>query len=101
MVKPYLAQPEAFLCRIRNQFHLMTRHLFMRFVIDSFNLAVVLQLSDHTPEIDDCARGKIDILPRRGQNVFRQQNFGNGVCHEFESPVTFYFLRCCNKGDPK
>ena len=40
---------------IGNQFHLVLGHFRVRFVIDSLNLAIVLQLPDHAPEIDDCS----------------------------------------------
>ncbi len=49
---------------VSNALHLMFRHRSIRFVVDSFNLTIAFQLPNDSPEIDDRARGKIDILRR-------------------------------------
>jgi hypothetical protein len=41
---------------LANSLQLVFGHFAMRFVLDSFNLASIFQSSDHTPEIDHCAR---------------------------------------------
>ena len=43
----------------------MFGHLYMRLVIDSFNLASVFQLSNHAEKIDHRAGAMVDIAFRR------------------------------------
>ena len=69
-------------------FHLMIRHGFVSFIIDSFNLTTVFQCSNDTPEINHRSGGKIDIFFGRCQPRFSQQNLRNGICHAFEPAVT-------------
>ena len=49
-------------CRRRGDLlQLMFGHGPVRLVIDAFDCAAVLQFANHTPEINNCTRGNIDI----------------------------------------
>ena len=50
---------------IRDQLHLMFRHLIVRFVVNSFNFATILQFPNDSLKIDNRPGRNIDIARRR------------------------------------
>ena len=67
MMKHNLFQLKFLKRRFRDQSHLVLRHFRMRFIINPFNLTIIFQLSDDTPENDHCPRRKIDICCSGGR----------------------------------
>ena len=98
MMQQYTTQRKFLRRGLGNQFHLMLRHHFVRFIIDPLDLIFVFQLSDGAPEIHDRPGVKIGIVATgRGQFLFSHQNFTNGVCHRFKSLVSFYSCAASRK----
>ena len=66
---------------------LMLGHFPMRIIIDSVNFAAILDGSDYTPEIDDCARAG-DIAPLHQKRRLCHRNFANDICHALKLLAT-------------
>ena len=67
----------------RHHLQLILGHGAVRFIFDPLNGNAILSLANDTEKFDDRAGGDIGRSRRRQEFSFRQQNFTNGICHDF------------------
>ena len=84
-------KPEPLCGLIGNSSQLMLGHLAMGIVIDSLNLAAILDWSNDAPEINNRACASDVALPRRERRL-GHRNFTNDICHALNLLVTVSHL---------
>ena len=87
MVNDNELEPKSLCGLFGNSFQLVLGHFPMRIIIDSVNFAAILDWSDYTPEINDCARTG-DIAPLHQKRRLCHRNFANDICHALKLLAT-------------
>jgi hypothetical protein len=87
VMNDYELKPKSLCGLFGDSFQLVLGHFPMRIIIDSVNFAAILDWSDYTPEINDCARAG-DIAPLHQKRRLCHRNFANDICHALKLLAT-------------
>jgi hypothetical protein len=80
-------EPKSLCSLFGNSFQLVLGHFPMRIIIDSLNLAAILDWPDYAAKINNRTSAGDVAHPRRKRRLC-QRNFTNGICHALKLLAT-------------
>jgi hypothetical protein len=95
MVNDNELEPKSLCGLFGNSFQLVLGHFPMRIIIDSLNLAAILDWSDYATKINKRSSAG-DVAHSRRERLECHRNFTNGICHALKllATVTDSELSC-------
>jgi hypothetical protein len=95
MVNDNALEPKSLCGLFGNSFQLVLGHFPMRIIIDSLNLAAILDWSDYAAKINNRSSAG-DVAHSRRERLECHRNFTNGICHALKllATVTDSELSC-------